>query len=72
MQIRIPDPWRYHEFADRIANNPEQGLEVADRLIATTVAALDSHRSPLPDEPDHAAAEDWLIRVRAHHYTPGA
>lgn len=68
MEIRVPDPERYHQFADRFVTDLDQGLELAERLLAYTAMGFDAHRSPLPDQPDEAAAEDWLIRVRAHHY----
>ena len=54
-------------FVSRFAD-VEQGLEVAEHTLATTRMALDSLPSALPNEPDEAAAEDWLRRVRRAHY----
>lgn len=68
MSVEVQYPHLYHQFAQRLVDDPEKGLEVAERLISMTSLALDSKPSALPDHPDEAAAEAWLRRVRAHYY----
>lgn len=70
MNVEVQYPHLYHSFAERIVDDPEKGLEVAERLIAMTAAALDTRASALPGRPDEAAAEAWLRKVRAYHYQP--
>ena len=69
MTLRIDTPHLCHQFADRLIDDPENGLEVAERLIATTAAMMDSRKSALRDEPDVDAAERWLRKVRHAYYT---
>lgn len=61
--IRLPDPERVRELGERIAERPEVG----DRLLREAEQAFDGP-GVLPAEPDTAAAEAWLRRVRAAFY----
>jgi hypothetical protein len=60
LPIRLADPARYLEFGRRVADDPE----AAGPVLAAARAKFDSVRSPLPEEPDEAAVERWLLRVR--------
>lgn len=51
------------EFGERVAEDPEVG----DRMIAEAGEIFD-RPGVLPDEPDIAAAEAWLQRVRREFY----
>lgn len=72
LTVRLPDPQRYRDFGHLIATNPEKGLELAESTLAANAAALDAKPSVLPEYPDPAAAEAWLLRVRAHFYERNA
>lgn len=63
LPIRLADPGRYIEFGERVADDPE----AARPALAEAEAAFDAVRSPLPDEPDEARVERWLLRVRRAH-----
>lgn len=69
LTVRIENPERVREFGRLVESKPDEGLTVAESLLSTTAMVLDSRPPALPAEPDVAAAEDWLIRVRAHYYT---
>ena len=58
--IRLPDPERYLAFGEQVAKDPE----AARPFMAEAGARFDAARSVLPEEPDSAAVEDWLLRVR--------
>lgn len=60
LPIRVDDPQSYIDFGEQVAANPE----VARQVLADAEARFDAARSPLPDEPDRAAVEAWLRRVR--------
>lgn len=66
LTIRVEDPQRYITFGEQVAADPER----ARPALAEAEEKFDSVRSPLPDEPDERAVEDWLLRVRAAHYEP--
>lgn len=61
--IRLPDPDEVRGLAERITERPEDG----DRLLRETEEAFD-RPGVLPAEPDTAAAEAWVRRVRAAFY----
>lgn len=61
LPIRLADPQRYLDFGTRAAVDPE----LARPLLAEAEQRFAAARSPLPDEPDTAAVEAWLLRVRA-------
>jgi predicted nucleotidyltransferase len=60
LPIRVEDPQRYFDFGDRVAADPDAAREA----LAEAEAKFDAATSPLPDEPDKAAIEAWLLRVR--------
>jgi predicted nucleotidyltransferase len=59
LTVRLDDPGEVRRLGERIAGDPER----ARPLLARTEALFES-RGVLPDEPDRAAADAWLRRVR--------
>lgn len=70
LNVRLPNPEICREFGERIVADPDRGLEVAQTMLAGTATVLDSTPSALPAQPDLAAAEAFLVRVRAAFYQP--
>ncbi|MFJ3670606.1 DNA polymerase beta superfamily protein [Streptomyces sp. NPDC090106] len=68
LTIRLDNPDEYRAFGERVAADPS----AARPLLARYETAFDETRPALPDEPDEAAVEAWLLRVRARFYTPMA
>ncbi|MEU6219020.1 nucleotidyltransferase domain-containing protein [Streptomyces sp. NPDC047022] len=68
LTIRVEDPQEYHDFGERVAGD----ASAAQPLLRHYETAFDETRSALPDRPDEAPAESWLLRVRAHFYAPNA
>lgn len=66
LPIRVEDPQRYFDFGERVSTNPD----VARAALAEAEAKFDAATSPLPDEPDKAAVEAWLLRVRRAFLDP--
>ncbi|MCN9241174.1 nucleotidyltransferase domain-containing protein [Streptomyces sp. RY43-2] len=66
LTIRVENPQEYHDFGERVAAD----AEVARPLLRSFENAFDETRGVLPQQPDEAAAEAWLRRVRAHFYAP--
>ncbi len=66
LPIRVDDPQRYVEFGERVAADPE----AARPALAEAEARFDAARSVLPDRPDEATVERWLLRVRAAFLPP--
>jgi uncharacterized protein len=64
IEIRLPDPERYRAFGESIAVDPE----AARPFMAEAEHRFDTARSALPDEPDRAAVEAWLLRVRRAYW----
>ena len=60
MRVRLADPDTYREFGERVAADPQ----VAAPYMAEAQDRFAGARSALPEEPDYAAAEAWLLRVR--------
>ncbi|MEY9926718.1 putative nucleotidyltransferase [Catenulispora sp. GP43] len=58
--IRLPDPERYHAFGESVAADPD----AARPFMADAEERFATARTVLPREPESAAAEDWLLRVR--------
>jgi hypothetical protein len=52
---------QYHDFGAAVAADPEVAKSALDKS-RDRFAALST---PLPDQPDEAAVESWLHRVRA-------
>lgn len=64
LRIRLADPERYLAFGERVEADPH--------TVAPFMAAAEERfaaaRTVLPTEPDFAAAEAWLIKVRKHYW----
>jgi predicted nucleotidyltransferase len=67
LTIELEHPEQVRDLGERIAENPSVG----DQLLADAEAAFD-RPSVLPAEPDVAAAEAWLRRVRKAYWTETA
>lgn len=65
LRIRLEEPQRFLDFGERVAGGD---LAHARSVMAGYEAAFDEKASVLPDEPDRAAVQDWLLRVRAAYY----
>jgi predicted nucleotidyltransferase len=65
LRIRLADPDRVRALAEEIVARPEAG----ERLIARAESEFD-RPGVLPEQPDEAAAEAWLRRVRQEFYAP--
>ncbi|MET9384566.1 nucleotidyltransferase domain-containing protein [Streptomyces sp. NPDC002928] len=64
LSIRVEDPESYHRFGEQVAADPVTALPLLRRFEE----AFQETRSVLPEQPDEAAADAWLRRVRAHFY----
>lgn len=60
MSVRLADPQRYLDFGEQVADRPSAAQEMMDRAQERFAAA----RGALPEQPDTAAVEAWLLRVR--------
>jgi len=69
LEIRLNNPQQFLDFGEQVAGG---NIDLARQLMARYEAAFDEGPSVLPDEPNKAAVEDWLLRVRAAHYEPPA
>jgi hypothetical protein len=63
LEIRVEDPERYFDFGRRAAADPD----LVTGVLAEARETFAATRSPLPDRPDEATVERWLLRVRAAH-----
>jgi len=64
LELRVADPQAYFDFGEQVAADPS----VAEPLLAHAEELFRSEPTALPDEPDVAAVEEWLLAVRAHYY----
>ncbi|MFF4833627.1 DNA polymerase beta superfamily protein [Streptomyces sp. NPDC001315] len=64
LSIRVEDPESYHRFGEQAAADPVTALPLLRRFEED----FQETRSVLPEQPDEAAADAWLRRVRAHFY----
>jgi predicted nucleotidyltransferase len=60
VRIRLEDPERYREFGERVQASPEAAVP----FMAEAEERFGSARTVLAVEPDYAAAEAWLLKVR--------
>lgn len=60
VRVRLAEPELYRAFGERVAADPQ----AAAPYMAEAENRFAAARTVLPDEPDYAAAEDWLLRVR--------
>jgi predicted nucleotidyltransferase len=63
LTVRLEDPQRYRDFGERVAADPEASRP----FMAEAEHRFDTARTVLPDEPDTATVEAWLVRVRRAH-----
>ena len=63
LTVRLADPARYIAFGERAAADPES----VRPAIAEAAEQFDRVRSPLPEYPDEAVVEQWLLGVREAH-----
>ena len=61
LEIRLAEPWRFHEFGDRVAAG---NLDVARDMLREYETKFDAATSVLPDDPAVPVVEDWLLTVR--------
>jgi uncharacterized protein len=61
LRVRLENPQWYVDFGLRVAAD----VSAARDLLAASETAFDEAISPLPAQPDRAAVESWLQRVRA-------
>jgi hypothetical protein len=66
LTIRISDPDRYLSFGARVAEDHGN----ARAALAEAEAKFDAARSPLPEVPDEARVEAWLLDVREAFFQP--
>lgn len=64
LRIRLENPQRYLDFGRQVADGD---IEAAREMIASYEADFDTVATVLPDEPDTATVEAWLLRVRASY-----
>ena len=64
--IRLEDPERYLAFGEQVAADPGS----AAAFMAEAEGRFDRARTALPAEPDTAAVEAWLLRVRRAFWEP--
>ncbi|MBQ0891622.1 nucleotidyltransferase domain-containing protein [Micromonospora sp. U56] len=67
LEIRLADPEWFRAFGERVAGG---ALDEAEALVAAAQRDFDTSRTPLPERPDEATVEDWLLDVRAAHLPP--
>ncbi|MBP0456534.1 DNA polymerase beta superfamily protein [Streptomyces montanisoli] len=65
LDIRVDDPDSYFAFGEEVARDAMAALP----MLQDFEARFDRTVSPLPDRPDEAPVEAWLLRVRAQHCT---
>ncbi|NUR71529.1 MAG: nucleotidyltransferase [Hamadaea sp.] len=63
LPIRLADPARYLDFGLHVEADPSLAGPVLEEARERFAAA----RTVLPEEPDEAAVERWLLRVRAFY-----
>lgn len=68
LEIRLADPQWFRSFGDRVAAGD---VDAARTLLAEAERDFDRIRTPLPDRPDEATVERWLLDVRAAHLPAG-
>ncbi|MBO0869410.1 MAG: nucleotidyltransferase domain-containing protein [Micromonosporaceae bacterium] len=64
VHVRLADPQWFLDFGERVAGGD---LDAARSLLDDAGQKFDTVRTPLPDKPDEASVEAWLLRVRAAH-----
>jgi predicted nucleotidyltransferase len=62
LEIRLEDPERFRAFGERVAGGD---VDHARSVMAGYEAAFDEKPSVLPDRPDEATVQRWLMALRA-------
>jgi hypothetical protein len=60
VRVRLADPERYRAFGEQVAADAQAAVP----FMAQAQERFAGARCVLSEGPDHAAAEDWLLRVR--------
>lgn len=60
LTIRLDNSQKYFDFGERVMADPQ----AAAPFMARAQERFDQARTVLPSEPDSAAVEAWLLRVR--------
>lgn len=69
LQVRIDNPDWYHEFGKNVAAGD---VRLAQELLVAASYEFETATPALPDRPDEATVERWLLLVRAAHFPAGA
>lgn len=67
VRIRLEEPSVYFEFGERVARDPQAAVP----FMAAAQERFGTARTVLPEEPDFAAAQDWLLRLRRDFWEDG-
>jgi len=62
LTVRLENPQEFFDFGERVAAGD---LDAAKTFLAQAELDFRAIRTPLPERPDEAAAEAWLLRARA-------
>lgn len=65
LAVRVPDPTRVFEFGQRVGAGD---VEAAQWVMHRAELTFGRVATVLPENPDEAAVEAWLLDVRAAHY----
>jgi predicted nucleotidyltransferase len=65
VRIRLDDPQRFLDFGAAVAEDPRRAVP----FMSEAEVRFREARTVLPEQPDVAAAEDWLLRVRRELWT---
>lgn len=65
LRIRLDNPDWYRDFGDKVAGGD---LATAERLLSDAEDEFNTISSPLPDQPDAASVEEWLMAVRVSYW----
>lgn len=63
--LKVDDPDAYFAFGETVAGDPS----AAAPLLAAAEDVFRTEPTVLPDQPDSAAVEEWLLSVRHAHYS---
>lgn len=65
LRVRVEDPQRYFDFADQVMGDPDRWARSA---LARAELTFSQTPTVLPDQPDVARVEEWLLAVRGDFY----
>jgi predicted nucleotidyltransferase len=65
VRIRLEHPQRLLDFGAAVAEDPRRAVP----FMADAEDRFSRARTVLPEQPDYAAAQDWLLRVRREYWT---